>query len=91
MSVTRSNPPRARTGITAITSAWAMSLPSMRRLRSNRSMTAPTSRPNSTYGTNSATVVNARFVAECVSLNTKSGNAKMVNEPPSWETACPLK
>src|SRR5437016_2606238 len=74
-----------------MTMARPRSLKIIRRLRSTRSTQAPISRPKRRYGRNVAAVAAARLRAEPVSLKTRSGRAKAVNELPRLEIVSPVQ
>ena len=61
------------------------------RLRSTRSIQAPSKRPKSRYGRNVAAIAIPRFTAECVSRKMRSGTAHCVNELPRFEIVCPAQ
>src|SRR5215203_1407717 len=74
-----------------MTSACAMSVKIINRLRSTLSTQAPMMSPKSRYGIYSAEATRARLKAEPVSLKTRSGSTKMVKELPTFETVCPRR
>src|SRR3954454_12710330 len=84
-------PNDAASGIERITIAFSESSAIIARLRSTRSIHAPSRRPKSRYGRKVAAVAMPRFTAECVSRKMSSGTAHCVNELPRLEIVCPVQ